>query len=197
MTQYGQVQKNREARQVDIRRELAEFEKMLEELKIQYEQYFIGVLPFQPEKLHTDVKRKLRHLFKLPCKNSATGFQLKMLENRYSSYHSYWLRILKEKEEGVYSRDVFKAGIRERQVQQDADNNSVAGAANKQLHDLFQTYKATLEKETKRTQQIDFNEFKKSLVQQAKVLREQHGVQKFSFKVAVKNGKVTVSAHIK
>lgn len=197
MTQYSQVQKNVQANKVDVRAELLKFEQMLEDLKVQYEQHFIGVLPMQPEKLHHDVKRQLRKLFRLPFKSSAMGFQLKVLENRYSTYNSYWQRVLREKEEGTYSRDVFKAGIRVRNEQLEAAELSSGGAANKQMMDLYTSYKEALERQTNRAQHVDFSEFKKSLVQRAKILKEQHGAEKLSFKVVVKNGKVTISAQTK
>jgi hypothetical protein len=197
MTQYSQVQKNVAASKVNVRHELAKFEQMLEDLKVQYEQYFIGVLPLQPEKLHLDVKRALRRLYGLPFKSSAVGFQVKVLENRYSSYNSYWQRVLRAKEDGTYSRDVFKADLRARNANMDAINQSADGAANKQMQDLFISYKTALEHQTNRCQNIDFDDFKKSLVKRAKLLREQHGTDKLSFKVVVKNGKVTISAESK
>jgi hypothetical protein len=197
MTQYSQVQKNVQANKVDVRAELVRFEQMLEELKVHYEQHFIGVLPMQPEKLHHDVKRELRKLFKLPFKTSAMGFQLKVLESRYSSYNSYWQRVLREKEDGTYSKDVFKAGIRVRNEQIEAVQHSVGGVANKQVMDLYSSYKEALERQTNRAHHIDFNDFKKSLVQRARALREQHSAEKLSFKVVVKNGKVTISAQTK
>jgi hypothetical protein len=197
MTRYSQVQQNKAAQKVNVRKELNDFEQMLEELKIQYEQFFLGVLPMQPEKLHGDVKRALRRLFKLPFKNSEMSFRLRMLENRYTAYNSYWMRILKQKEDGTYSRDVFKAELRKRTQQHEVEANSAQGAASKQMKDLFQTYKDTLERQTNRTHDIRFEDFKRSLVKKAKVLQEQHGSKKFNFKVVVKNGKVTISAQSK
>jgi len=197
MTQYSQVQKNVQANKVDVRAELAKFEQMLEALKVHYEQYFIGVLPIQPDKLHHDLKRELRKLYRMPFKSSALGFQLKVLENRYSSYNSYWQRVLREKEDGTYSKDVFKAEIRVRNDKLEVAEQSAGGAANKQVMELYSSYKEALERQTNRAHNIDFSDFKKSIVQRARVLREQHGAEKLSFKVVVKNGKVTISAQTK
>lgn len=197
MVQYSRVTKNKEASKVDVRAEIAEFEKLLADLKINYEQFFLGILPMQPEKLHKEVKRRLRRLFTLPFKTAAMTYKVKVLENRYTTYNNYWQRILKQKEEGTYSRDVFKAQIRQKNIVESEKENSAQGKANKQMKELFSTYKDALEKTTGRRQNIDFNNFQRSLVKRAKALKEQQGASKFSFKVVVKKGKVSVCAQMK
>jgi hypothetical protein len=199
MTQYSQVKKLQAEQKVNVRRELMEFEAMISELKIQYEQFFLGVQPIQPEKLHKDVQQRLRKLFTLPFKSSAMTYQLKTLENRYSTYNSYWQRVLREKEEGTYSKDIFKLELREKHAKEDLAATTSSAKADKHIKDLFLSYKDTLEKVSGRAQNIQFNDFHKIVLEKAKAIRNIHGQegQKLSFKVVVKNGKVSLNALVK
>jgi hypothetical protein len=48
-------------------------------------------------------------------RNSGLKFKIQSLHARYLSYERLWLRSAREKEEGTYRRDVFKARLRHRQ----------------------------------------------------------------------------------
>jgi hypothetical protein len=199
MENKNQSQKRKEKfkEKFDIRAELRELEQMITDLKTLYDQYFLGILPLRPEKLHGDVKRKFRRLFKLPFKSSQLTYRLKMLENRFTSYNSFWERVLREKEAGVYSKDLFKANIRQKNIQEDQAAQTEVGAVNKQFNDLYQAYVKALQNSTNRTHNIDFNDFKKSLISKAKQLKEKGLGEKFSFKIVMQNGKVAIKAQKK
>ncbi|RMG44652.1 MAG: hypothetical protein D6719_01500 [Candidatus Dadabacteria bacterium] len=182
---------------LDLRAELDLLERMIAELKVDYEQYFLGIVPFSPDKQHSAVKRKIRELVNAPFKNSQMNFRLRTLESRYQTYNNYWQRVLREREEGTYSRDVFKANLRERRALEVARENTKVGKADKSMRTLYDNYRRALEKQTGRKQDIDFNAFKKSLIKRAKSYREKHGNKKLVFKVAVKDGKVTIRAKAK
>ncbi len=180
-----------------VRMKLDRFESELFDLKVLYEQYFSGILPRAPEKEHNEIKRAIRLLRKTPFKSSALQYRLKMLETRYNTFLTYWMRVEREKEEGTYIKDVFKANLRERnQVQEEREKTSL-GAAEKHMRSLFDVYKNTLEKQTGKREQIDFEAFQKNLVKRAKEFKEKHGSDKLSFKVVVKDGKVVVKAKAK
>jgi len=182
---------------LDLRQELDNLEKQLADLKIQYEQHFCGILPLAPEKQHAAVKRQIRMLMKAPFKSSAMTFRLKVLENRYQAFNTYWARVMKQKEEGTYSKDIYKAALRERFSAEDEIAETRKGGAEKNFNDLFNTYKSALEKQTGRKQNVDYSSFKKALVSRAQSFKAQHGHGKLSFRVTVKDGKVTVQARAK
>lgn len=178
----------------DMRVLLDEVEQKIDELKIQYEQFFLGVSPLPPEKLHQLVKRDLRALHKLPLKNSALHFRMRTIWNRYQTHFTYWQRVLRERENGTYSRDVFKADLRERNTLEDKRAQTQAGAAEKGFKELFKSYKLALEKSSGAKHAIDFQTFQKNIIQRSKELKERTGARKVSFKVVVKEGKVTLQA---
>ena len=182
---------------VDVREELDRLESMIKDLRLQYEQYFTGLLPLPPDKLHADVKRMLRHLRKAPFKSSAMSYRLRTLDGRYATWNTYWQRVLREREEGTYSKDVFKANLRERIAQEEAKAETAEGAAEKSFQNLFHAYQSALEKHQGKRPDIDFNKFKESLVARAKEFRQKHADKKLAFKVVVKGGKVVVQAKVK
>ena len=125
------------------------------------------------------------------------GFRLRAIENRYQTYHTYWERVLKQREDGTYSKDVFKANLREKRAFEEAHAGTAEGVAERGMVSLFNAYKMALEKQTGKVPQLDFKAFHTSLVQRAKDLKAKTGAEKLSFKVMVKNGKVTVQAKAK
>ncbi len=182
----------------NLRNELSKLEVMIEELRVEYEQFFMGFRPYAPDKEHKEVQRQIRDLMKAPFKNSEINYRLRTLENRYRTYHTYWQRVNKQREEGTYQKDIFKANMRERMALEDARAQTTEGKAAANLQSLFNSYKVALEKQTGKKQNLDFNAFKKSLAKRAKDYKQQHGADKrLSFKVVVKDGKVSVQAKAK
>ena len=111
----------RAVEKVEVRKELKRLEALLEDLKIHYEQFFLGLHPYAPDQLHREVKQLIRKIRKAPFKRPEIRFRQMTLENRYHTYNDYWQRTMREKEAGTYSKDVFKAGMRERHALEDAE----------------------------------------------------------------------------
>ena len=185
-------EKETNRRQLDI--ELDRLETKISELRVLYEQHFVEILPLPPDKLHKEVVRSIRILLKAPFKNSQTRFRLRVLVQRFQTYATYWERVQKQKEDGTYSKDLFKAEMREKMLE-DAKAEQTAGrAAEKGLKQLFNSYEAALRKTGNDTAKLNFDSFKSSLMKQAKQLKEKTGVQKLHYKVIVKGNKVVVKA---
>lgn len=195
----GDFRENKSASDVklDVRLELSKLETMLGELKVQYEQFFLGILTLPPDRLHFNVKQFIKKLRTSPFKSSAMRFQLRSLESRYNTYNTYWQRVLRERENGTYSKDVFKAELRTKIAQEEVMANSAKGQAEKGFIDLYNSYKSTLEKKTGKSVQLDYGDFKRSLIQRSKEFKSQTGAKRLSYKVLVKNGKVTLQVKAK
>lgn len=189
---FGQKEKRE-----DTRQELKKLESMLEQLKVEYEQHFLGILQHPPTRLHNQVTRKIRDLRNAPFKNSQMKYTLRSLDRRYQTYNNYWTRVQRQREEGTYVRDVFKANLRERLAREEAEAQTTKGKAKNNVRTLFDAYKHELEKHTGKQQNLDFGKFQKSLVKRAKDFKARNGDKKLSFKVVVKDGRVTVQAKAK
>lgn len=182
---------------VNVRLELDALEKDIESLRIQYEQYFTGLLPLSPDKPHAHVKRTIRKLLKAPFRNSEMNFKLKVLEGRFNTLNSYWQRVLRQREEGTYHKDVFKAAIRDKYAAEEARAGTKEGAQERGIQTLFNSYQAALEKQTGAAQNLDFGVFKKTILQRTEDFKAKNVGKKLSFKISIKNGKVTLEAKAK
>ncbi len=182
---------------VDVRAQLERLQLALEDLRIRYEQYFAGVYTIAPEKQHRDVLTLIRLIRRAPYKNSAMNFQFRTVETRYNTLNTYWQRVLREREDGTYSKDVFKANLREKAALDAERAQTQKGRAEGTMRGLYDSYRRALEKETGHKQNIDFETFQRSLIQRAKDFKERHGAKKLSFSVVVKDGKVSVKATAK
>ncbi|MGI6524631.1 MAG: hypothetical protein ACOX2O_04980 [Bdellovibrionota bacterium] len=183
---------------VDPAKELKKLMQLLDELKIQYEQYFLGIVSFPPDKLHREVRMQIRHVRKAPFKKPHHRYRLRMLEYHYNTYNDYWQRVLRKKENGTYEKDIFKANLKERIKNEEKEALTKKGKASKAMMNLFQSYKQALEKETGKKYNIDFDAFQKTLVARARAQQNASKKEgKLSFKVVVKDGRVLVKATLK
>ena len=183
--------------QREFDRQLDRFEAGVARLRILYEQFFTGLQPRAPEQEHKAVVKEIKILLRAPFKNSQRRFRLRTLINRYQTYNTYWERCLKQKEEGTYFRDVYKAELRERQRAEMEELATKVGASNKGIEQLYSTYETALRKAGSNSTNLNFDSFKKSMLATAKQLKEKHGIKKVQYKVVVKEGKVVLKASAK
>lgn len=182
---------------LDLRVELEQLDTKLSELKMLYEQYFTGLVPLPPDKQHADIKRRVRTLRKAPFKSSAMSYRLRALETRYSTLNTYWKRVMMEREAGTYFRDVFKANLRERAAAEEAFAQTDEGVADKGIRSLFDAYSQALERQQGAKTSVEYQAFRESLLKRASDFRAKHGDKRLSFKIVVKEGKVSVKAVVK
>ena len=195
MSTKGQPPPERNRKELALKLDL--LERKIEELRILYEQYFIDVQPLPPDKLHKETTRLIRTLLRAPFKNSQTRFRMRNLVTRFQTYNTYWERINKAREDGTYSRDLFRAEMREKMLEDARREVTEAGMAEKGLKQLFSSYEKALGKAGGQAANLDYNAFKKKMMAQAKALKEKHGIKKLSYKVVMKGGKAVIKASAK
>lgn len=88
-----------------------EFETRLKDLEISidrlrslYEQYFRGMEKVPPSVLQKKVERNMRELRKLRVRNTAHRFRLQTQVQKYTTYLTYWQRIIRMLEAGQLKR---------------------------------------------------------------------------------------------
>ena len=93
----------------------AALEAEVEELKVKYEMYFLGVERNEPNRTRDDLKKKVLRLKERFTRNAGVRFRVQSLHARFISYERLWMRSAREKEEGTYRRDLFKARLHAQQ----------------------------------------------------------------------------------
>jgi hypothetical protein len=96
--------------------ELEQLEKDMNELKSQYELYFIGVERVEPLPGRDNVRSRLRRFKEIQLNNTAIKFKYQMLQARLVSLETYWGRVARQREEGTYKRDVDRVKRREAEL---------------------------------------------------------------------------------
>lgn len=179
-----------------IQEQLNNFEAKLAELKILYEQHFCGLIPLSPDKEHKEVTRLSRELLRSPFRNSQANFRLKNLVARFQTLSTYWERVLKQREDGSYSRDQFKSKIRSAESEFIARKKSGEARTECAVRELFDTYRRALEGSGLPTGHLKFDSFKNDIQGKAKTLGAGKGKDAVSFRVEVQGGKVSIKAKI-
>ena len=187
-----ETERNENTQKRELDSKLDQFEAELERLRIDYELYFTGLHPRPPDELHTKLKRFERRLLNAPFKTASSKFRLRMLSQRFQTYATYWERINKQREAGTYKRDVFKANIQSRQREERKRKSSSTGVAEDGIKQLFNGYKKAVKANGGNVEKLDFQAFKKNVIQRTKDLKQNKGAKKVGYSVVVKNGAVSL-----
>ena len=176
---------------------LAKLDEQLQSLRVEFEQYFSGVVKFQPEKLKSEVERNFRKLLKAPLKNAELNFRARSLKYKFNALDTYWRRVLREKEEGRYHKDLFKAKHRSEQKVEAQRSKSKEGQIEKQMQNIFNVYSKCLEEAGLSAAGISFEAFQTTLSQRAASISKSNPGKKVKFSVVLKDGKPSVEASVK
>jgi len=93
----------------ELARACGALETEVEELKVKYEMYFLGVERSEPNRTRDELKKKVLRLKERFTRNAGIRFRIQSLHARFISYERLWMRSAREKEEGTYRRDVVRA----------------------------------------------------------------------------------------
>lgn len=100
----------------DASRLLDAFEEGLEELRLFYEKYFIGIERQAPAQRHKELRTQMRRLEELRLRSTVVRFRLAGLRARLVTYEHYWTRVLGQIEKGTYRRELQRAQRRASQA---------------------------------------------------------------------------------
>ncbi len=89
--------------------EITELENLLEDLGLAYQLFFSGINNIDPSDRRARINNIISRVHEIRITNPRIKFKLQSVLGRYVVMKNYWDRILKQIEEGTYSRDVFKA----------------------------------------------------------------------------------------
>jgi len=92
-----------------------DLEEELEEIKVKYEMYFLGIERMEPSRRRDELKRNIARLKNAFTRNAGLRFRIQALHARYLAYERLWMRSAREKENGTYRRDLLKARRRRRE----------------------------------------------------------------------------------
>lgn len=108
-----------EEKGAEIEEQLDLLDKLVDRVKVMYEQYFMGIQKQAPAHLHSEAERRLRDLTQLNIRNTALRYRFATIQQKFGAYNTYWKRTLREIEGGRYMRNLNKV---RRQAQQTGED---------------------------------------------------------------------------
>jgi hypothetical protein len=96
----------------DIGELLDDLHNRIERVKVLYEQYFMGIEKIEPQVARKDIARNMLVLQQQYIRNTGLRFRFNTMLQKWNIYTTYWNRILREIENGTYTRHIQKAARR-------------------------------------------------------------------------------------
>jgi hypothetical protein len=183
----------------NIDEDLQLLDARVKQLRLDYEQYFLGSRPRPPTQLRGDVQKMVAFYANVPIQNTALRFKFNNLRSRFFSFRRHWDETMRKIEEGSYERHVFKAVLHEKERAE--RRRYGAPAAPKEAPapaaadgDLFSAYVAAREQCGQGSKGLTPEKFQQMLKTQESAIRDKYGCQSVRFRVVVEAGKTKLKA---
>ncbi|MEE8556477.1 MAG: MXAN_5187 C-terminal domain-containing protein [Myxococcota bacterium] len=186
----------------EIEDDLKELEHRIKRLRLEYEQYFLGILKREPWVLKSDVQRRMNAYLSHPPTRSREKFRFNTLCARYQSYRALWSRTMQQIENGTYHRHLFRARV---QGQGRAIPPKSAVAAPKPpasgvvagVDKLYKALAVARRKTGEGMQGMTPEKLAATLRHQTETLRKKHGSGKVRFRIVVEGNRARLRATVK
>jgi hypothetical protein len=180
---------------VTIDEELQQLEIKVKQLKLDYEQYFLGTRPREPGQLRAEVQKTILRHSNQPILNTAARFRFNSINSRFQAFKRQWNVTTRQIEAGTYKRHVFKANLHDRERDQSSANQAKAGRpAIEQGTALFEAYRDAALACGQNVKGLTPDKLKSVVAKQEATLRKKLGCDKVDFRVVVEGGKVKLKA---
>jgi len=206
----------------ELQGEVQTLEEELEALKARYEQYFLGIERREPLRWREELKKKVLRVKGAFTRNAALRFRIQSLHARFLSYERLWMRSAREREEGTYRRDLFKARLHARgqagEAAPDAEAEPAPSAkvpapppasksppavtpkpapgpvGEEQLRALYDAFVAAKKQCNEDVSRLSYDAVAKSVSKQVPELMAKYKAKSVEFKVEVKDGRAVLKA---
>lgn len=182
-----------------IAEDLLIFETRLKELIASYDLYFNGLEKREPLKLLDEVEKLARRYATAPITNTMYKYRYNNLVARFSSYRQQWNRIVREIEEGRYSKDRFRAKLKEtlRTEAKPKRNHEERPPAERELDRIYAELVEARKNCNLPLESINREQLAATLDKQRPLLAQKLGTSDIQFRVVVENGKPKIKAGLK
>jgi hypothetical protein len=177
--------------------DLAVLDSKVKQLKLEYEQYFLGSRPREPAMLRAEVQKIVALYMNTPIQNTASRFRFNTLCGRFFTLKRQWDAVMRQIEDGTYVRHVFKAKLHQRErsaVQPPASPARSAPPAQAPPADLFESYVAACRTCGQDTASLTRERLDAVIRRQEEALRQQYACTEVRFRVVVEQGKAKLKA---
>jgi hypothetical protein len=183
----------------DTETDLQMLDVKLKQLRMEYEQYFLGARKREPQLLRGEVNKVVAHYANAPIRNTALRFLFNNLRARYFTHKRLWDETCRKIEDGSYERHLFKADLHERdraKKQKPRGVGTAAAAAPAATGEdaLFTEYVGARANTGQGAAGLTREKFAALLRQQEDAIRAKFGAAKVNFRVVVEEGRAKLKA---
>jgi ribosomal protein L34 len=169
---------------VSVDEDLKLLEVKLNQLKLDYERYFLGTRPRAPSLLRGEVQKLVAYYSNVPIQNTALRFRFSTLCSRYQAFKRRWDETLRQIEDGSYQRHRFRAGLHQRDAPPSA----------RSADDLYGTYVEARRSCGQDVSGLTRERLEAILTRERATLARRYGDVGFEFRVVVDKGKAVLKA---
>lgn len=181
----------------DIEEDLMLLDARLKQLRLEYEQYFMGGRKREPQLLRGEVQKIISYYANVPIRNTGHRFKFNNLRARFFSFRRHWDDTQRKIEDGRYDKHRFQAELHDRERGLgDAPEAPAAGARapDGELDRLFRAWVEARDATGQGSAGLSRERLAGQLEQQAATLRQRFGVAEVRFRVVVENGRAKLKA---
>ncbi len=177
-----------------VKEDMEQFKEKMETLKKEYEQYFLGNSKFPPTKLRDELERFVRTYSLKRSPKSVDNFIINSTFATYSTYRSYWDKIMKMIENGEFKRGeearphLAFAGVKKPStIVLDAPDTG-------KIKQLYEMYISAKKKCGEDTSKLTFEKVSASIKSQIPQIKSKFNCQRVEFKVVIEDGRAKLKA---
>jgi hypothetical protein len=175
----------------DVDEDLRLLDAKIKQLRLDYEQYFLGARPREPQLLRGEVQKMISYYANVGIKNTGHRFRFNTLQARLFSLRRHWDGVLRKIEDGTYERHLFKANLHGREHKGAAKASPRAPSREPDLFEQFVEARRACGQDAKGMDRATLD----ALVEkQRQAVRERYRCKDVSFRVVVEEGRVKVKA---
>lgn len=172
---------------MSVDEDLKILEVKLNQLKLDYERYFLGTRPREPVMLRGEVQKVITFYSNTAIQNTAQRFKFSSLCSRYQAFKRRWDETLRQMEDGSYSRHKFRVERRQGEPPPDP-------VAQEKKDDLYSAYVEARRACGQDVERLTRQHLNRVLARERKALRRRYGDTDFNFRVVVEDGKAKLKA---
>ena len=165
--------------------DILKLELKLQKLKVDYDQYFSGIIKLPPFKLHEEIKKFIRTQSGKPLSNTSLQFKYNSLIGRYTSYNNLWTRQMRQLEDGTLRRG---GGIGGPKAAEKAVANDTPAEK------LYKEYVAAQKSGNGKSDTVTVKGLQAMIQKQTAAIQSKYKCSSVDYKVVTENGKPKIKA---
>jgi hypothetical protein len=179
------------AQNASVEEDLKILDAKINQLKREYEQYFLGTRPRAPVLLAGDVRKIIAMISNNPFQNTALKFKFSSTCSRYQAFNRQWQDTLRKIDQGTYERHRFKADLHEQQL---ASPRAAPAGARADDPGIYSAYLEARRACGQDVKNLSPEKLQAALREQERSLRTRFGDTEIRFRVIVEDGKAKLKA---